>query len=184
VWALRLEEVRKLHPKARHFCFAFRLGTDGNQFRANDDGEPAGSAGRPILGQIDSFGLTNIFVVVVRYFGGSLLGVPGLIAAYKGSTHEALSNAEIREFLIRCRYRVQFEYALSSAVMQAIKKLNFEVYESAYSDTHTTLEIGIRQSEKDRKLLEFKSLASGLHLEAVAVMDQVPGLDIRFLGIC
>lgn len=180
-WAARLEEVRKLHPKARHYCFAFRLGTDGQQYRANDDGEPAGSAGRPILGQIDSFGLTNVFVVVVRYFGGTLLGVPGLIAAYKGSTQEALSKAEIREYLIRCRYQVEFDYSMSSAVMQAVKKLGFEVYAQAYSDTHTTLEIGIRKSDVVRKLLEFKSMASGLHLEAVEVMDQVQGLDIRFL---
>lgn len=177
-----MEEVRKLHPKARHYCFAFRLGTDGMQYRANDDGEPAGSAGRPILGQIDSFNLTNILVVVVRYFGGTLLGVPGLIAAYKGSTQEALSKAEIREYLIKSRFRIQFDYSMSSAVMQAIKKTGFEVYEQSYSETQTTMEIGIRKSESTRKLLEFKSMACGIHLEAVESMEQVPGLDIQFLG--
>jgi len=86
----RLEEVRKLHPKARHHCFSWRLGTDGTQHRANDDGEPSGTAGRPMLGQIDSFGLTNVLVVVVRYFGGTKLGVSGLINAYKRATIDAL----------------------------------------------------------------------------------------------
>src|SRR5215510_1222086 len=79
----KLNEVKKLHPKATHHCFAYRLGLDGNAFRVSDDGEPSGSAGRPILGQIDSKQLTNTLIVVVRYFGGTLLGVPGLINAYK-----------------------------------------------------------------------------------------------------
>lgn len=105
-----VDSLRELHHKARHWCYAYRLGTDGNQFRANDDGEPSGSAGRPILGQIDSFELTDTLVVVVRYFGGTLLGVPGLIQAYKGSTLAALETAEIevrnieRTFYLRCGY--------------------------------------------------------------------------------
>ena len=99
-----LEEVKQYvsilkeeHHKARHWCYAYRLGVDGTQFRANDDGEPAGSAGRPILGQIDSAGLTDVLVIVVRYFGGTLLGVPGLIHAYKTAAAEALTVAEVIE---------------------------------------------------------------------------------------
>lgn len=88
------QQLREQHHKARHCCFAWRLGVDGNRFRANDDGEPAGSAGRPILGQIDSAEITNVLVIVVRYFGGTLLGVPGLINAYKTATALALQNAE------------------------------------------------------------------------------------------
>src|SRR5690606_2431913 len=88
----KLKELKALHPKAGHHCYAYRLGLDGNQYRANDDGEPSGSAGKPILGQIDSAGVTNVLVVVVRYFGGTLLGVPGLINAYKTATAEALSH--------------------------------------------------------------------------------------------
>ncbi|WP_274572484.1 YigZ family protein [Neisseria leonii] len=105
-----VDTQREAHHKARHWCYAYRLGTDGNQFRANDDGEPSGSAGRPILGQIDSFGLTDTLVVVVRYFGGTLLGVPGLIQAYKGSTAAALQQAQIVEkniektLYLRCGY--------------------------------------------------------------------------------
>lgn len=104
------EFLRQHHHKARHWCYAYRLGTDGNRFRANDDGEPSGSAGRPILGQIDSFELTDTLVVVVRYFGGTLLGVSGLIHAYKTATAATLSAAKIieknieRTVIIRCAY--------------------------------------------------------------------------------
>ena len=105
-----VDAQRQAHHKARHWCYAYRLGTDGLQFRANDDGEPAGSAGRPILGQIDSFGLTDVLIIVVRYFGGTLLGVPGLIHAYKIAASEALKTAEIIEkniektVFLRCAY--------------------------------------------------------------------------------
>ena len=88
-----VEAQRQAHHKACHWCYAYRIGTDSNQFRANDDGEPSGSAGRPILGQIDSFELTNVLVIVVRYFGGTLLGVPGLIHAYKTASQMAFQAA-------------------------------------------------------------------------------------------
>ena len=90
-----LEQLKKEHIKAVHFCYAFRMGTNGLQYRANDDGEPAGSAGKPILGQIDSMELTDVLVVVVRYFGGTLLGVPGLINAYKTATKLVLQENKL-----------------------------------------------------------------------------------------
>ena len=180
-WHQRLEEVRKEHPKARHYCFAFRLGQDGLLYRANDDGEPAGSAGRPILGQIDSFGLTNVFVVVVRYFGGTLLGVPGLIAAYKESTQDALQQAEIVEKIIVQTFRVQYDYGLTSQIMNAVKKLSFELAEQEFGDTGATLEMRIRKSEADQKILEFKALAGNLHLEEAAVVEEIPGLMIEWV---
>ncbi|WP_049251948.1 IMPACT family protein [Neisseria elongata] len=105
-----VDDQRQTHHKARHWCYAYRLGTDGLQFRANDDGEPSGSAGRPILGQIDSFGLTDVLIIVVRYFGGILLGVPGLIHAYKTAAAEALKTAVVVEkniektVFLRCDY--------------------------------------------------------------------------------
>ena len=105
-----LDPLKEEHHKARHWCYAYRLGVDGMQFRANDDGEPSGSAGRPILGQIDSFGLTDVLIIVVRYFGGTLPGVPGLIHAYKTAAAEALKAADIVEkniektVFLRCDY--------------------------------------------------------------------------------
>lgn len=120
-----VEALRQQHHKARHWCYAYRIGTDGNRFRANDDGEPSGSAGRPILGQIDSFDLTDTLVVVVRYFGGTLLGVPGLIHAYKTATANALSHAEIIEknieqtIALRCAYPVLGEVRRLAKLHQA-----------------------------------------------------------------
>jgi len=105
-----IQQLKKEHPKAVHHCVAWRLGYDGNLFRANDDGEPSGTAGKPMLGQIDSMMLTNVLVVVVRYFGGTLLGVPGLIHAYKTVTADALQQATIIEKWIESYYQLRFEY--------------------------------------------------------------------------
>lgn len=118
----KLSVLKKEHHKAVHHCFAYRLGTDGNNFRVSDDNEPSGSAGRPILGQIDSKQLTNVLIIVVRYFGGTLLGVPGLINAYKTASALALEAAAIvkRPVLINCR--VQFDYTQMNEVMKIIKQ--------------------------------------------------------------
>lgn len=124
----RVKALKKEHPKAVHFCFAFRIGTDGTLYRANDDGEPSGSAGKPILGQIDSAGLTDILVVVVRYFGGSLLGVPGLINAYKTATAEALAQAEMAERWIEEKVSLTFDYPAMNEVMQLLKQSEATIY--------------------------------------------------------
>lgn len=123
----QLAELKKEHPKAVHHCFAYRLGTDGTQFRVSDDGEPAGTAGRPILGQIDSKGLTNILVIVVRYFGGTLLGVPGLINAYKISAAMVLQQSSIITKPITQILKIQFDYQLMNEVMMMIKKYECEI---------------------------------------------------------
>jgi uncharacterized YigZ family protein len=117
----KLNDVKKEHPKATHHCFAYRLGTDGNTFRVSDDGEPSGSAGRPILGQIDSKQLTNTLVIVVRYFGGTLLGVPGLINAYKSATAMALQLTPVVPKPVTTRYTLQFDYTLMNEVMAVTK---------------------------------------------------------------
>lgn len=123
----RLNEIKKEHPKANHHCFAYRLGLDGNNFRVNDDGEPSGSAGKPILGQIDSKELTNVGVVVVRYFGGTLLGVPGLINAYKTTAVLALQTVPFVQKPIEVIYRVQFDYTSMNEVMMIIKQFNCSI---------------------------------------------------------
>jgi len=118
----RLRELKKEHAKAVHHCYAWRLGTDGSQYRANDDGEPAGSAGKPILGQIDSFGLTNVLVVVVRYFGGTLLGIPGLINAYKTATQEAFHTATTTEKWVQQNAVLTFDYPVMGEVLYLLKQ--------------------------------------------------------------
>jgi uncharacterized YigZ family protein len=125
-----LKALKEEHPKAVHHCFAYRLGTDGNIFRANDDGEPSGSAGKPILGQIDSKNLMNAAVVVVRYFGGTLLGVPGLINAYKTVTSLALQLTPIVEKPVLVTYELQFDYTLMNEVMLFIKRYQCVVLEN------------------------------------------------------
>lgn len=122
-----LEILRKKHFGAVHWCYAFQLGTDKIQFRANDDGEPSNTAGMPIYGQIQSFGLTNILVVVVRFFGGIKLGVGGLIAAYRTSAQMALEDAEIIEKTIDIHYSISFDYKNMNKVMRVIKEKNLEI---------------------------------------------------------
>lgn len=106
----QLQLLKKEHPKAVHHCFAYRIGTDGNNFRSSDDGEPSGTAGKPILGQIDSKGLTNAAVIVVRYWGGTLLGVPGLINAYKSATALALQVTPVIQKQVEVLYSIEFDY--------------------------------------------------------------------------
>lgn len=125
-----LKKLKEEHPKAAHHCFAYRIGTDGNQFRASDDGEPSGSAGKPILGQIDSKGLTNLAVVVVRYFGGTLLGVPGLITAYKTVASLALQLTPLVEKPVLVSYELQFDYTLMNEVMIFVKRYHCVVLEN------------------------------------------------------
>lgn len=118
----RMDEIKKLHPKATHHCFAYRIGADKNIFRVSDDGEPSGTAGKPILGQIDSKDLTDTLVVVTRYFGGSLLGVPGLINAYKMAASMALQIIPVIRKDIEAQYRLHFDYTRMNEVMRVVKQ--------------------------------------------------------------
>lgn len=122
-----LQQVKKEHPKASHHCFAYRIGFDGNIFRSSDDGEPSGTAGKPILGQIDSKGITNTLIIVVRYFGGTMLGVPGLIHAYKTTAALALQVVAVIQKPIEILYELQFDYTRMNEIMLLIKQLNCSV---------------------------------------------------------
>ena len=126
----RWKALKEEHPKAVHHCFAYRIGTDGNNFRAGDDGEPSGSAGKPILGQLDSKGVVNVAAVVVRYFGGTLLGVPGLINAYKTATSLALQLIPITQKPVLVTYELQFDYTMLNEVMTVVKRFNCVVIEN------------------------------------------------------
>ena len=122
-----LDVLRKQHHGAVHFCYAFQLGTETLYFRANDDGEPSNSAGMPIYGQIQSFGVTNVLVVVVRFFGGVKLGVGGLISAYRTAAQMALAEAEIIEKTIDVSFEITFDYKNMNKVMRVIKEKNLEI---------------------------------------------------------
>jgi len=138
----QLKTLKEEHPKAVHHCFAYRLGIEGTDFRAGDDGEPSGSAGKPILGQIDSKNLTNIAVIVVRYFGGTLLGIPGLINAYKTVTSLCLQLTPIVEKPVLVHYTLEFDYTLMNEVMMAIKRFDCEVL-SNEMQLFCRIEVGI-----------------------------------------
>src|SRR5690349_3140216 len=149
----RLADIKKEHPKAVHHCFAYRIGTDGNNFRVSDDGEPSGSAGRPILGQIDSKELTNIAVIVVRYFGGSLLGVPGLINAYKTTTSLALQVVPIVQKQLEVQYQLQFDYTQMNDIMIVLKQFNCTVI-SQELQLFCIMKIGIPLNRLDEVLFK------------------------------
>ncbi len=145
-----LEILRKQHYGAVHFCYAFQIGTEKIQFRANDDGEPSNTAGAPIYGQIQSFELTNILIVVVRFFGGIKLGVGGLIAAYRASAQMALEVSEIIEKTIDIHYIISFDYKNMNKVMRVIKEKNLEIISQKMNES---CEIKIATRKKNAKMI-------------------------------
>jgi len=161
----RLKELKEEHPKAVHHCFAYRIGTDGNNFRSSDDGEPSGSAGRPILGQIDSKELVNVAVIVVRYFGGTLLGVPGLINAYKTAASFALQLNPIIKKPVLINYRLQFDYTILNDVMRIIKKNDCVILRQELQ-LFCIIETSIPRSQLELCILQLQSLKS-MELSAI-----------------
>ncbi len=160
-----LKALKKEHPKAVHHCYAYRFGTDGNNFRTNDDGEPSGSAAKPMLGQIDSLGISNILVVVVRYFGGTLLGVPGLINAYKTATAEALKNIPLIEKWVEQQYILNFDYPFMGEVLYILKQYEAVIYKQELQ-LFCCLEAGIPIKFADaclKKLSELHNLKIELY---------------------
>lgn len=140
-----VSRLRKEYHDARHHCYAYRLGYKRDVFRASDDGEPSGSAGRPILGQIDSLGLSDVLVVVVRYFGGIKLGIPGLIHAYKTSSADALSQAAVIEKIAARRFRLHFDYLSMNAVMKVLKEMDLPQSGQQFGE-ECSLEVRVRLS--------------------------------------
>ena len=141
----RLDALRKRYYDATHHCYAWRLGPHGEQFRSNDDGEPSGTAGKPILGQLLSTSVTDCLVVVVRYFGGTKLGVPGLIAAYREAAAEALAAAQIVERTVDRDVRVDFPYVAMNDIMRVIKELQPAIRAQRF-DNLCTMELTIRET--------------------------------------
>ncbi len=144
----KIATLRERYFDARHHCYAYALGAEREAFRINDDGEPSSTAGRPIYGQILSNDLTNILIVVVRYFGGIKLGVPGLINAYKSATADAIANAEICERLVMAEFRIEFDYSVMNDVMKIVKEESPEVSERNFGNS-CTMVLSVRLSEAD-----------------------------------
>lgn len=163
-----LEETRKIYHDAKHHCYAYLLGMKGLTWRANDDGEPSGTAGRPILGQIRSFGVTNVLIVVTRYFGGTLLGVSGLINAYKNAAASALEKAEIIDHVIHEFYEIKYPYAAMNSVMKMIKEEDIKQAEHSFN-LECRIIISVRASARER---------------IINRISRIEGLTYRLLSSC
>lgn len=160
-----IQELKKLHNSARHFCYAFKLGLTENEYRYSDDGEPNNSAGKPIYGQILSKNLTNIGIVVVRYFGGTKLGVGGLVTAYKEAAADALNNAKIVERTVNNFYQITFDYTIMSEVMNFVKQHDLNVSKQVFENS-CLIEFNIRQTEAEFTVQE---------------LEKIEGLLVKFL---
>jgi len=160
-----LSQIKTEHPKARHHCWAYRLSPDRTVFRLNDDGEPSGSAGRPILNTLLSYDVTNILAVVVRYFGGTLLGIPGLINAYKTAVIEGLEASEIIEKTINDVYDISFDYQDMNDVMRIVKEENLQILHQEF-DNRCRIGLSIQKTIVNR---------------AVGRLEKVNGSVLRFL---
>jgi uncharacterized YigZ family protein len=154
-----LKQLRKEYYDATHHCYAYILGPDKSATRANDDGEPSGTAGKPIQGQIQSFDLTNVLVVVIRYYGGTKLGVSGLIHAYRTAAKEALQLARIIELTVKEHYRIKFPYILMNSVMQLAKEEDLDIQGNEF-DEDATIFFSVRRKNAEKVLLKFKYMQS------------------------
>lgn len=157
-------ELKAQHPKANHHCWAMRLSPDRSIFRVNDDGEPSGTAGRPILNVLLSKNLTNVLVVVVRYFGGTLLGVPGLINAYKSATEMALNEVEVIEQTVKDIYTVSFDYLQMNDIMRLVKDEQLAILNQQF-DNDCNITLAIRKMQVNQVLNK---------------LEVVPGVKISF----
>lgn len=160
-----LARIKKENPDSGHYCYGFRIGADHKLYRYSDDGEPSSTAGKPIFGQIQSYELTNIMIVVTRYFGGTKLGVGGLITAYRSAAKEAIDNAKIINRTVDNFYDIQFGYEIMSEVMNFIKKQELEVTSQVLEESGT-IQFRLRQSESDN---------------IIEQLENIEGLKIQFL---
>ncbi|WP_430929007.1 IMPACT family protein [Polaribacter marinivivus] len=152
-----LEKVKKIHPNAGHHCYAYQIGVEDIIYRANDDGEPNNSAGMPIYGQIQSFDITNILIVVVRYFGGTKLGVSGLINAYRSSAKITIESSEIIEKTVEVYFKIIFDYDMMSKVLRILKEKNIEIIQQKL-ELNCEYIIAVRKKESKSILDFFKNL--------------------------
>lgn len=170
---IALEEIKALHPKARHHCYAYRLGIEGEPHRANDDGEPSGTAGKPILGQLKSFEVSDALVIVVRYFGGTLLGASGLIQAYKESTAEALQAAKKIKKVLSASYKLSFTYAEMGHVMNVVKSQELDITDKTFEET-PEITISIPLSREEAEIISLKAQLLQITTDEVTMETKIP----------
>lgn len=175
---IRLEDVRALHPKARHHCYAYRLGIEGDLYRANDDGEPSGTAGKPIHGQLLSYDVSDTLVVVVRYFGGTKLGASGLIHAYKTAASEALAQGTLRDRVLSDVYRLTFDYAEMGYVLNVVKSLDLNITNKEF-DAVAFADIEVPRSQIDQALIELKARLLQVSTEQIDEETVIPFCKIE-----
>jgi uncharacterized YigZ family protein len=174
----RMEEVKALHPKARHYCYAYKLGLDNNHYRVNDDGEPSGTAGKPIYGQILSHQLTDILIIVVRYFGGTKLGASGLIHAYKEAALDALSKCEPITSYLTSTYIISCKYEHMGQILATLKDLKIPIDDKAFDD-ECIIHINIRKSLINIQLRKLKAMLLSRSPDDVNEETSVPFCTIE-----
>lgn len=178
-----MEEVKSIHPTARHYCYAYRLGIDGEPHRMNDDGEPSGTAGRPIHGQLLSYNLSDIMVIVVRYFGGTLLGASGLIKAYKASTEDALAKATKIKKVIVQHYKLSFTYAEMGKIMDDVKSLDIPINDKSFEATPEIC-VSLRKSREEQLIIALKARLLGITEDEVTVETKIPFCTFTKVASC
>ncbi|MEZ4911410.1 MAG: YigZ family protein [Saprospiraceae bacterium] len=172
-----LAELHQIHPKARHFCFAYKIGLDDTRYRMNDDGEPSGTAGKPIYGQILSFGITNVIIVVVRYFGGTKLGVPGLIHAYKEATKNSLEMASIIEKFIYTKFSIILDFDKMGQTMNILNKYPIQFLAQSFED-RCTIDIQMRKSIAEEWQKSFMGDILGRSAKDIIGTEDLGGIEI------
>lgn len=172
-----VEEQAKLHHKCNHYCYAYRLGPGQNRWRANDDGEPSGTAGKPILGQIDKAGWSDVVIVVSRYWGGTKLGASGLINAYREAARLAVASTESAVQLLTTDVELRFGYELMSPVMSALSSLELEMTEQDFGDT-ARVRLELPRSTVSATVKRLKAAIGGVYLEEVDEEFAVEGLEV------
>ena len=170
---VRMADLKTIHPKARHYCYAYKLGMDNNRFRVNDDNEPSGTAGKPIYGQILSHGLTNIIIIVIRYFGGTKLGVSGLKHAYKEAARQALDSAITVEKFLTKTYTLRFQYDHMGQILNALKELNIDIQDKSF-EVYCMVVIEMRLSVVDSMMLMFKSKVLNKGMDEIQSNTEIP----------
>ncbi|MEZ4907913.1 MAG: YigZ family protein [Saprospiraceae bacterium] len=175
-----LEQIKKEHFKARHHCFAYKIGLNEDNFRYNDDGEPGGTAGLPIFNQIKSYNLTNVAVIVVRYFGGTKLGVSGLIQAYKTATIEAFENTVIIEKHIENNIEIEYDFNHIGDIMKVINSMEITIIDNIYEITPKII-VKTRKSMVDVFIIKLYATILNRNIDDITLEEKIDGWTIKII---